>query len=71
MNAATLRQGIAFAAAHATECEPTDIDQRARCFVAGLGGWLEDSEPALYKAVWHLLDPTNVAVEKIPTTASA
>jgi hypothetical protein len=63
MNAATLRQGITAAAAHAAKWEPTDISQRARCFVAALSGWMQDDEPALYNVVWGLLQSPKIEAE--------
>jgi hypothetical protein len=57
MNAAAFRKRIKLVAEWAKEQEPTDIDARARIFIAGLSGRIEADEPALSAIIWAVLHP--------------
>lgn len=57
-----LRDGIISAAKFATEFEPSVTDQRARCFVAGLAGWIGTHDPEVEGILWALLENPNATL---------
>jgi hypothetical protein len=71
MNAAGFRERIKFVAEYAMKREPTDIDARARAFVAGLSGRLACEEPALAAMVWAMLERPDSGQGYTPTAGSA
>jgi hypothetical protein len=56
MNAAQLRKSIEICADYAGREEPTNVDARARIFVASLSGRIEQEEPELSAVIWCVLD---------------
>jgi hypothetical protein len=64
MTADDFREVIKWSAEQARKNEPTDVDQRARSFVALLSGSIKRGEPELRDAVWALLD---IPEAKAPT----
>jgi hypothetical protein len=69
--AAELRAAIERAAAYAITDEPTDMGQRARCFVAGLSGALQIADPALSDVLWGILDGARIDAAIAQAEASA
>jgi hypothetical protein len=54
--AKVIRERIVAIAAEALEREPTDTNQRARCFLAMLSGTMEPhGETAIADALWSML----------------
>jgi hypothetical protein len=70
MNAAKFRVAIKLAASYAAQQKTTDIDARARAFVAALSGCIENDEPALSAIVWEAIRPS-VVVPAEPLTVEA
>jgi len=65
MKASDISQAIERAAAYALKQEPNDEALRARCFVAGLSGALEQLKLAAAKSTWALIstEPLDTAAE--------
>ncbi len=71
MNAAELREAIGAVAEWAATQEPTNINDRARIFVAGLSGRIEKRDPELSALIWGVLYPPDGNTTAAALTASA